>query len=172
MGQNDSTKITSNTNWTSDFTTAQTKPIETQYESQENLVMGIVAGIVAALIGAGIWAGITVTIHYQIGWMAVGLGFLVGFAIRYFGKGTSEKFGLLGAGLALFGCLLGNVLSGCGAYALDESIPFINVAFVVLTHPSLAWVYLKETFSFIDVIFYGLAIYEGYRFSFNKIRAD
>jgi hypothetical protein len=40
------------------------------------------AGVVGGLIGAAIWAGITFASGYEIGWIAWGIGFLVGLAVR------------------------------------------------------------------------------------------
>jgi len=62
-------------------------------KSEQNLVLAALAGGVAALLGACIWAAVTVTTNYQIGWMAVGVGFLVGYAVRSFGKGIDKSFG-------------------------------------------------------------------------------
>jgi hypothetical protein len=44
----------------------------------------------------------------------------------------------------------------------------------MLTHlnPTIAYALMQATFSPIDLLFYGLAIYEGYRFSFLQIRAE
>ena len=53
---------------------------------EKKLLLGGLAGLAAAIIGAIIWAVVTVTAKYQIGWMAVGVGVLVGFALRI-GKG-------------------------------------------------------------------------------------
>jgi len=41
----------------------------------QNLSLGVGGGIAAAVVGAIIWAIITVVTGYQIGWMAVGVGF-------------------------------------------------------------------------------------------------
>ena len=76
-----------------------------------NLPLGALAGLGAAIAGAAIWAAITAATEYQIGWMAIGVGFLVGFAVRVVGKGSEASFGVVGAVLALLGCLLGNLLT-------------------------------------------------------------
>src|SRR5882672_10328355 len=73
-------------------------------EVTENLPMGFMAGLIAAAVGAGLWALVTILTGYQIGWMAVGVGFLVGWAVRAGGKGTHTVFGMMGAMLALGGC--------------------------------------------------------------------
>ncbi len=44
-----------------------------------NLVGGIFGAVVAGLIGAGIWTGIAYGTGYEIGWIAWGVGALVGF---------------------------------------------------------------------------------------------
>jgi hypothetical protein len=93
-------------------------------ESEQNFPMALVAGAAAALIGGIVWAVVTIATKYQIGWMAVGVGFLVGYAVQRFGKGVTTTYGVVGAAFALFGCLLGNLLSACG---------FLSPPFLTLT---------------------------------------
>lgn len=130
-----------------------------------NLVLGIVAGLVAAVIGAAVWAVITVATEFQIGWMAVGVGFLVGVAVRFFGKGSTTVFGVVGAACALFGCILGNVLSECGFASLQEDMSFWEAVRIVINDPSIIGDILTVGFNHMDVLLYALAVYEGYRFS-------
>jgi hypothetical protein len=99
--------------------------------------------------------------------MAVGVGFLVGFSVRHFGKGIDPVFGIVGASLALVGCLLGNVLTMLALGAQAENISYIDV--LLYANYSLIPEAMMETFSPMDVLFYGIAIYEGYKFSFRKI---
>ncbi len=73
--------------------------------------MGFMAGLAAAAASAGVWALITIVINYQVVWMAVGVGFLVGWGVRLAGKGTHRAFGIMGALLALSGCAVGNLLA-------------------------------------------------------------
>lgn len=128
--------------------------------------------MVAALVGAGIWAAITVTTNFQIGWMAVGVGFIVGYAVRILGKGVTKSFGIAGAALALLGCLMGNLMSACGYLAIERSATFWSVFSAALIHPVLAFELLKVTFSPMDLLFYGIAVYEGYKFSFRPITPE
>ena len=133
--------------------------------TEQNLLVGIAAGGVAALIGAGIWALITILTNYQIGWMAIGVGFLVGMAVRIAGKGIDTVFGVVGATMALLGCLLGNLFTLCYFIGIEYEIGTLDV----LTQLDLSMVFglFKETFSPIDLLFYGIAVYEGYRLSFR-----
>jgi hypothetical protein len=82
-----------------------------KFEAEQNMVGGFLAGAVAALVGAGAWALVTVLTGYQIGFMAIGVGFLVGLAVQFAGKGINKIFGVMGAALALVGCLFGNYLT-------------------------------------------------------------
>jgi len=125
--------------------------------------MGFMAGLVAAAVGAGLWALITIITGFQIGWMAVGVGFLVGWAVRVAGKGTHMAFGVLGAALALGGCALGNLLAVVVMAACDFEVP-LQAVFTRLT-PDVVWSLMETTFKPIHVLFYGIALYEGYRFS-------
>src|SRR2546422_8431344 len=100
-------------------------------EVVENLPMGFMAGLVAAAIGAGLWALVTIVTGFQIGWMAVGVGFLVGWAVRVAGKGAHMAFGILGAALALGGCALGNLLAVAVIAARHFEVP-LQAAFTRL----------------------------------------
>ena len=121
------------------------------------------AGLVAAAVGAGLWALVTIVTGFQIGWMAVGVGFLVGWAVRIAGKGTHRAFGIMGALLALGGCAIGNLLTIVVIAARHFEIPLVAV-FSRLT-PDVVVQLMGATFSPMDLLFYGIAIYEGYRFS-------
>lgn len=66
--------------------------------AQQNLPLAIVGGMVAAIAGGIAWAVVTVASGYQIGWMAIGIGFLVGMAVRTLGKGMTKTFGIAGGG--------------------------------------------------------------------------
>ncbi len=145
------------------------KAFQAELEAQQNLPMGVVAGVVSALIGAAVWAGITVATEYQIGWMAVAVGFLVGYAVCILGKGLSKNFGYVGAVCALLGCVLGNLLSICGFISIQESVPFLQIVVNLLTQSAVIFEILKATFAPMDLLFYGIAIYEGYKFSFRQI---
>ena len=95
-----------------DSSVPSVQPAIGQLEDQPNLFMGLIGGVLAMLVGAIAWGAITYFSGYQIGWIAIGIGFLVGVAIRFFGKGKTMIFGISGAVLALIGCLL---MGGCFA---------------------------------------------------------
>jgi hypothetical protein len=97
--------------------------------------------------------------------MAVGVGALVGFALRI-GNG-GKIFGILGAFLALFCCILGNYFSLIGLAAGELHVPF----FTVLNNTDTAKVIsaMWEDFMSASFLFYAIAAYEGYKFSAIRV---
>ncbi len=134
---------------------------------EESFPLAFIAGLLAAAAGAGIWAGITVLTGYQIGFMAIGVGALVALSIRAAGKGLSKKFQVLGALLSLLGCAVGNFLTVCYYIAQNESMGFIEVLTAI--NPASIPDLMISTFSAMDALFYGIAVYEGYRLSLRQL---
>lgn len=148
-------------------TSATTQPAIEQLEDQPNLLMGLIGGVIAMLVGAIVWGAITYFTDYQIGWMAVGVGFLVGIAIRFFGRGKTLIFGVSGATLALIGCLLGNLIFYTGIIAREEGASFLEVFFFFLVTPAAAIEVFTLAFDFMDILFYVLAAYAGFSASMD-----
>ncbi|MBV8649866.1 MAG: hypothetical protein JO255_00280 [Alphaproteobacteria bacterium] len=134
-------------------------------KAQQNFALAIPAGIAAAIVGAAIWGAAVFATETKIGLIAVALGALVGYAIRGTGKGIEPKFGVLGAVCAAFGWALGTILSDVAFLAKHVDKPFLDV---------LASLGVERTLSFatnvsepMDLLFLGIAVYEGYKFSFK-----
>lgn len=128
---------------------------------EKKLLLGGFAGLAAAIIGAIIWAIVTVTTKYQIGFMALGVGALVGFALRI-GNG-GKAFGVLGAFLALFGCILGNYFSLIAFASAEQHVAFFSM--LNNADPAKVFSAMWDDFISASVLFYALAAYEGYKFS-------
>jgi len=141
-----------------------------QLRSQQNLVAGALAGLVAALVGAGVWALISALTQYQIGWMAIGIGLLVGFAVRAIGKGVDPVFGIVAAALSLVGCVLGNLLTMMYFIAEKEQMPFLDL--VSRMDLDLAVNIMAATFDVMDIVFYAIALYFGYKYAFRHVTRD
>ena len=123
----------------------------------------VAAALGASLVGAVLWAVITVETKYQIGFMAIGVGFLVGWAVHKTGRSGAPVLGYIGAAFALFGCLLGNLLTIAGMVSADTSTPLTPVVAGLLLHPDAAASAMGETFDAMDLVFYAIAVYEGYK---------
>ena len=136
----------------------------------QNLPMGIVGGLVAGLIGALIWAVITVKTGYQVGYVAIGVGFLVGLAVKSLGKGYTPVFGVVGAVIALVAVLLGNYFSVIGFYAQDSGIAFVEA--LKGTDLATAIEMLKDFFAPMDLLFYAIAVWAGWQYSFQHLTQE
>jgi len=145
----------------------ETETLMASLRAEQSLGLAIVGGLAAAVVGAAMWAVVTLATGLQIGWMAVGVGFLVGGAVRLIGKGMAKPFGYLGATLSLLGCLLGNLLSLCAIVGQQEGM---SLSLVLLNLDPMAIPgAMVATFQPMDVLFYGIAVYEGYRFSLRRV---
>ncbi len=110
-----------------------------------------------------LWAAVTSVTHLQIGWMAVGIGALVGLSVRKLGRGRGPAFAVAGAVLSLLGCLAGNLLTVCVLVAHERKVGVLDV--LSRLDPAAAARLLIATFSAMDLVFYALAVYEGYKLS-------
>lgn len=137
---------------------------------EQDLPKGLLAALAAGLLGAVLWGVITVATNYQIGYMALAIGAGVGFSMRSLGKGIDPIFGILGGFIAVLSCVLGNFLSIIGFLANEQDLGFLET----LLRFDFAYFLpvMTETFSPMDLFFYGFAGYEGYKFSFRKFTEE
>jgi hypothetical protein len=136
-----------------------------QVRAQQNFAAAVPVGIVAAIVGAGLWAVTVYATEMKLGLVAIAVGALVGYAVRTVGKGIEQKFGILGAICAALGWGLGTMLSDVAFLAKHVGRSFGDV---------LMSLGLSETISFVarasdamDLLFLGIAVYEGYKLSFR-----
>ena len=141
-------------------TATDVPPLEPEHNS---LPMALLAGSVAALLGAVVWAVFTIVTDMQLGAIAILIGFLVGYAVRVFGKGSDPTFQVLGAVLSLVGVIAGNVLTVCVIIGRQADVSLLTVLGRI--KPEMLMNAMVETFSPMDLAFYAIAVYEGYKFS-------
>lgn len=141
---------------------SSTSPAIDQLDNESNLLMGLIGGAIAMLVSAIIWGAVTYFTQYQIGYLAVGVGFLVGIGVKFFGRGKTVIFGISSAVLALIGTMLGNLMFYSGIIAKEEGVPFLTVFFYFLTAPADLVSLFAVAFGFMDILFYGLAAYVGF----------
>jgi len=98
-----------------------------ELRDNQSLPLGVLGGLGGGAIGAALWALITSLTGFQIGWMAVGVGFLTGLGVRSFGHGLDKTFGAAGAVLALAGCVVGNLLTVAILVAREGETAFTEV---------------------------------------------
>ncbi len=137
-------------------------------ENQPNFLMGTIAGGVAMLIGAGLWGLITYLTNYQIAYMAIGVGLLVGFAMKKMGRGNSILFGITAGLLSLVGCVLGNLLFYAGAISNEFGVSIMEVFVFMVTNPMDVVQLMVEAFEIMDLLFYAVATYAGFATAFEN----
>lgn len=142
----------------------------TKLREEQNYSRALIVGIFAGIMGAVIWGAITVATEYQIGYMAIAIGAAVGFLMREAGKGIDQKFGFTGAIIAVISCFLGNFFSIVGFLSISEGLTFFDTLLAI--DYSQVIPLMVETFSPIDLLFYGIAGYEGYKFAFRTFTEE
>ncbi len=138
--------------------TVNTGPPLAAESAETNYFLAAVLGVAAAAVGAGVWYGIVVMTGILVGWIAVGVGFLVGIAVKY-GAGRGA-FGLqiLGAILALLAIIAGDylILNHMAREQWEGFTGWLSMADFVENYKGFL------TDGPIRLIFYAIAVYEGY----------
>jgi hypothetical protein len=138
--------------------------------SEQNMFSGFLGGLFGATIGAVGWALITVATNMEFGLVAIAIGFLAGYGVRLLGKGMETKFGIMGAALAFLGCLAGKVLTIAILVSREPEGPsFLLALTAMITNPAAVFEIMQQTFHPMDLLFYGIALYEGYHFAFRRM---
>lgn len=127
-------------------------------------VLSLFAGLAAAIVAAIVWAGLTAATSFQIGYMSVGVGFLVAFAVRLSGHSRDKRFAYLSAALSLVGCMLGNYLAAIVVAAQHDHGDIVAMA---LGNLDRFFPILGDTFSAMDLLFYALGAYFGFKYSLD-----
>lgn len=136
-----------------------------QLLAEQNLPKAVGLGIVACLVGAAVWGLVSYSTGYQIGYMAIGIGFLVGLAVRQ-GNGITPIFGIIGAVLSLLSCVMGDFFSIVALVAQEYDVSFME-ALTGVDYGEMASIMLENAAS-MTILFYGIALYEGYKLSFSE----
>jgi hypothetical protein len=139
-----------------------------EQQARRALSIALVAGIAAAVVAALVWALMTLTTGYHVGWMTLGIGLLVGGAVRTTGRSASRSFGAMAAAIAVFGCLLGNLLSVCAMVAGQEDLAPLKVLAHLCAKPDMIPAATIATFQPLDLLFCAVAVYAGYRLAFRR----
>ncbi|GEM_PF-866827 len=138
-----------------------------QLRTKQDFPRAVIGSLLVAVTGALLWALFSLVSGAGVNSMAIGMGFLVGSTVHMFGQGVDRSFGRLGAGMAAFGCLLGTCLATWMLVAREAGVSLATV----LSHLGFAGM-ASATIARahpLDIILYGIAIYEGYIFSFRRL---
>jgi hypothetical protein len=131
-----------------------------------NLLMAAVVGTVAALVAGVAWSLFSVFTGYQIGYVAIGVGFLIGYAVIWgSGKKRGAPLQLISAGITVVTLLVSQyflVLYYARKYAIEHAAEIPGYQgqwfFVPLFHPDV----LKAMFSPMGLLIWGIGIFFAY----------
>jgi hypothetical protein len=116
-------------------------------------------------IGAVVWATFVYFSHLKAGAVSLVVGLIIGFSVRFAGQGVDQSFGVLGATCAAFSWVLGACLCDVAFYAHQFGLT-IGAAFGQLG-PVGVFTLAPRFFTIRDPIFFVIAVFEGYKFSFR-----
>lgn len=115
------------------------------------------------------WAIITAMTGYQGVYLALGVGVLVGIAVRFFGAGIKRIFSVLSALFALSGSLLGYYLSQNGFLEELQLARIMGIPDYLDQELMLST--MRESFVPLDLVFYGLAVLLAYFIAIRRINS-
>ncbi|MER6994606.1 hypothetical protein [Streptomyces sp. NPDC000410] len=118
-----------------------------------NLALGVVVALVAALVAAGVYGGIAGSIEREIGWAAIGVGFLTGFAASKVG-GRGPVLPVVSAVFSLGAVYLGQILALAIIAAEELNVSTTEMLFENFSLLTEAWNVGKE---FMTFVFFALA---------------
>ncbi|MCO4782743.1 MAG: hypothetical protein KC646_10505 [Candidatus Cloacimonetes bacterium] len=65
--------------------------LKEEIPNSQNLIMGCVGGLLGAIVSGLIWAGIVVATDYEIGYVAIGVGWLTGLGVSTLSGGKKSQ---------------------------------------------------------------------------------
>ena len=137
--------------------------------THQQFSLAIMAGVIGAAVGAMVWLGISMFTNIPVGWMAVGVGLIVGVMIRVAGQGIDRAFGIVGVVLTLAGCAGGTLLAGCWLLSIQTADAGFSDMVLALT-PGLVVEIFRAMLSPMNYAYYGIGTVASYWFSIRRIK--
>ncbi len=141
-------------------------------KKRQSIPMGILGGIAASIIGNAIWIGVLL-LGYKIDFLALCIGFFIGYSVKFLGKGLEPKFGYIAGAIALLSTLSAYFTIGCILFSKVNHIAFLSV-FSHLDFTTALYLIRgamgKGTTEFFNVIFTISSIGIAYYFSFKPLK--
>lgn len=134
--------------------------------ARQGFVFGAGGGLLAGGLAAVLWAYVSVLSGWQIGYLAIGVGFCVAFGARVTGYGNTAAFQIMAAAIAVIACFVGNMLVEVGYYAQDQQVNWL-ISLAQFTPFELLDYTIGGT-SPIDILFYALAAGAGFKYSLEE----
>ena len=138
---------------------------KTSASSGQNLPLGFAAAVGAMIVGTVLW--ILIVQKFQATWMSFVVAFGIGSALKYIGKAKEMWVGVVSAFLTLIAALAGNLATAIFIVVTKKGgTPGAVLAGLDF---GTAVIYLKALAGPMGIIFYAVAIYIGFWFSFTHV---
>jgi xanthosine utilization system XapX-like protein len=141
--------------------------VEEERPAAALLLPALLAGLVAAIVGGVAWGLIVKWTDYEVGFVAWGIGLLVGIAVATATRGVrGPLFQVVAVLCALLGILLGKYLSFAWVLqevAEEETQGVVEIAVLSMDTIDLFFDELGTVFDWIDILWVGLAVYTAWR---------
>lgn len=126
--------------------------------ARDNVALGLFAALVAALVSAGVYGAVLGGTERQIGWAAVGVGFLTGFAAGKVG-GRNPVLPIASAVLALGAVYLGQLLGIAIFLSKELDVSATELFFQEFGLLTEGWNATKDGLTF---LFFGIAAFAAF----------
>lgn len=131
-----------------------------------NMPIAVLLGLFAGIVSGIIWYAFTAITNYQVGYVAIGVGFLIGYAVLWgAGKKRGMQLQMLSAGITVVTLLVSQyflILYYARKYLLANKAEFPDYGgqffFLSPFHPDV----LREMFSPMGLVIWAIGIYFAY----------
>lgn len=127
---------------------------------KNNIVLGLLTAVVAALVAAGVYGVVIGTTKHEIGWAAVGVGFVIGLAAGKLG-GRNPVLPVVSAVLALGAVYLGQLVGEAMLIADEYGMNFSKVFFDHFGVVQDAWKADSDPLTFVFFAIAAFAAFSG-----------
>lgn len=150
----------------SDAPKKKSRPKEDSGGGGPNFLIYTAAGMVGGAIGAAVWGGICYATDHEIGWIAWGIGALVGFCVRIASEHHEDGFlpGIIAAIISVLSICAGKYLAASLLVnKLLAQMAAINPEIANLPVGEARMEVFKELFGPMDVLFFVLALFTAFK---------
>ncbi|MFH8795445.1 hypothetical protein [Streptomyces sp. NPDC017941] len=128
--------------------------------ARNNIGLGVAVALVTALVAAGVYGAIIGATEHEIGWAAVGVGFVVGLAAGRTG-GANPALGALGAIFSLGAVYLGQLIGAAMVIADKTGLAFSDIFFDHFDALQEAWSNDADAMTFVFFAVAAIAAFGG-----------